>query len=49
MFEITDDKFKKKIMCLFSSLWSSNYNSFFPTQIYDYIERKDLFKLKNFL
>jgi hypothetical protein len=49
MFEITDDKFKKKIMCLFSSLWSSKYSNFFPNQICDYIERKDLFKLKNFL
>jgi hypothetical protein len=48
MLEITDEKIKRTIIFLFKNLYSGKYSHFFPQQICEYIQRKDLFKLKSF-
>jgi len=49
MLEITDENVKTTIKFLLKNLWCANQEHLFPHQICEYIERKDLFKLKSFL
>jgi hypothetical protein len=48
MFEITDEKERKKIIFLLNNLWCGKSDHFFPYQMCEYIEKKDLFKLSSF-
>ena len=49
MIEIKDEKECKKIIFLLNNLWCGKSGNFFPQQVCEYIERKDLFKLKSFV
>ena len=49
MIEITDEKERKKIIFLLNNLWCGKTGYFFPYQICEYIEKKDLFKLNSFV
>jgi hypothetical protein len=49
MFEIIDERERKKIIFLLNNLWCGKSGYFFPQQICEYIERKDLFKLNTFV
>jgi len=49
MIEIQDESIKRKVIFLLNNLWFGKYSHFFPHQICDYIERKDIFKIKTFL
>jgi hypothetical protein len=49
MFEIKDEEVKKKVKFLLNNLWYGKFSHVFPQQTCDYIERKNLFKIKNFL
>lgn len=49
MFEIKDEKERQKIIFLLNNLWSGKSSYFFPQQVFEYIKRKDLFKLKSFV
>jgi hypothetical protein len=49
MFEIKDEEVKKKVKFFLNNLWYGKFSHVFPQQTCDYIERKNLFKIKNFL
>jgi hypothetical protein len=49
MLEIKDIEIKKKISFLLNNLWYGKFSHVFPQQTCDYLERRNLFKLKNFL
>ena len=49
MIEIVDEKERQKIIFLLNNLWCGKNNYFFPQQVCEYIERKDLFKLNSFV
>jgi hypothetical protein len=49
MIEIIDEKDRKKIIFLLNNLWYGKSNYFFPQQVCEYIERKDLYKLNSFV
>jgi hypothetical protein len=49
MIEVKDEKERQKIIFLFNNLWCGKSSYFFPNQTCEYIERKDLFKLKTFV
>jgi len=49
MIEVKDEKERQKIIFLLNNLWCGKSSRFFPQQICEYIEKKDLFKLKSFV
>ena len=49
MIEIKDEKDCEKIIFLLNNLWCGKSGNFFPQQVCEYIERKNLFKLKSFV
>jgi len=46
--EIIDEKFKKQIIFLLNNIWSGNSDIYFPLQNSINIEKKYIYKLKNF-